>query len=233
MSENDVMDSVQETKELLRIIGHRVSTPLTDILQIADAITYGAEGEVSQPIRESVLKMRASAEQVLAITERILGLVSVESLRERPSTIDIAEMVQYIHNLVLPLVEAHNRQIILDLPPTLPLVNADDRTLQQALHILFAIAIDLARSNTILVSAALETHFVVVTIQDNFSSETQQRLSVGEVLRALPTAELGLDLWFCRRVAEMAGGEFWLTGDLKLGNIAWHNSWPISENNPL
>src|SRR5262249_10670061 len=102
------MGNVQETRELLRIVGHKISTPLTNILQIADAITYGVEGEMSESIHEDILKIRASAEQVLSITERILALVSIESLREDASKINITEALQHVYNGVLPNANARN-----------------------------------------------------------------------------------------------------------------------------
>lgn len=232
-SERTVMDNVKETRELLRIVGHKISTPLTDILQIADGITYGVEGEVSRSVREEVLKMRASAEQVLSITERILALISIESLREDTATVNIREAIHYVYNLMLPMANAHNRQLILDLPLSLPPVKANGNILQQALQTICANAINLAHSSTILVSTTWEPNFVITSIQDGLSSNTQQRLSIGEFLRMTPLAELSLDLLLCRRIAEIAHGDFWLNGDVELGNIGWYISWPIAENIPF
>ncbi len=224
------MNSVEDEKDLLKAVGHRISTPLTDILQIADAITYGAEGEISQSVREGLFKIRSSAEHVLTLAERILDLASVNGLPEDLSSVDILETIHSVYSLMVPQANGQHRQVVLSLPFTLPTVKANCETLQQALQILFADAINISQTRVISISAVVETHFVVVSIQDDSLRHEHQRISISEFLHSVGMADLSLDILFCRRVAEISGGELWLTGDIESTNTAWHISWPIAEN---
>ncbi len=191
------MDINHETRELLRIVGHKIATPLTDILQIA---------------------------------ERLLALLTIESLGKNQSSVDLMAAIYLAYELVLPSATEHQPQITLNLSSSSIVVKANSTILQQALQILFMNAIRLTEDDAIIISVYGEQGFAVVSLHNAQSVDDQRRISIGEFVRGYANSEISLDLLYCRQAAEMSGGEFWLTGDSNLGNIGWQISWPLSES---
>ncbi|MEP7287923.1 MAG: HAMP domain-containing sensor histidine kinase [Chloroflexota bacterium] len=224
------MSSPQDRRTLLQNVGHKISTPLTDIMQLADTILYGAEGEVSPLVRENISQMRGAAEGVLAIAEKLLGLVSIDSLPQEHSVIEIAYAIQRVYNEVQPLANTLHRQLVLDMEDDLTLLDANSDYLQQALHILLTTMIRLAHNDTIHIIVRAAERFVIVSVQDGQSAAIPHEVPIRDFLRAHPDSELGLDLLICQRIAEVHNGNLWLTSGQELANSTWHISWPIANN---
>lgn len=219
--------TAQESPDLTRIVGHELRAPLAGILETADLILYGIEGDISQTIREDVQEIRDSAEQTLEVIDKILELLRVENVRAEDAMFNLSVVVDQVRDGLQPLV------LKLKLPDPLPLVRANPDGVRQLLCLLIHNIVRSGSHRRVTLSAHVEGNFVIVSIQEGQRVRSHKRLSIEELLSLKRREGLSsLDLLLCKRLIECQGGTIWITCGKDMQNLTWDVSLPAVHDYP-
>ncbi len=131
--------------DFLATISHEIRTPLHSILgftEIMENEMFGALG--SKRYANYIHDINISAEYLLGIVNDILDLSKVEAGRMEPKeeTVDLAEVIEEVANLVREQADAQGIVLKTALPESLPPLRADGRMVRQMLINLLSNAID-------------------------------------------------------------------------------------------
>ena len=159
---------------LLASVSHDLRTPLT-------AVTSAIEAIGSQcPDAEALPAARAEAQRLRRFLDNLLGLVRIDvgALAPAIEPVDLLDAVSLAAHDLRELLRSHRLQT--DLPPSLPLVEADPQLLHHVLINLLANAAQHGRSEgTIAISGTRTAATVELKIRDNgpgFSTSEADRL---------------------------------------------------------
>ena len=126
--------------DFLAIMSHELRTPLNAILGYSELIELGISGEIPEPVRDQVGRMRVAAKHLLSLVNDILDLAKFEagrmSVANQPAL--AWEAVGSAITLVLPQAEARN--LALDVLPVVnelpPYIGDDERVRQILVNLL-------------------------------------------------------------------------------------------------
>lgn len=112
---------------LLSSIGHDLKTPLTAVVAAADALAEAnGENETTQTLKAEARRLRRVFDDLVEMTR-----IEADALVVRHDVIDLTDaVVAAASDLKAELV---NHKLVLDVPPALPLVEADSRMLHHIL----------------------------------------------------------------------------------------------------
>jgi PAS domain S-box-containing protein len=119
--------------QFVSTVTHERRTPLTSIKGFTDLILEGDAGPITPEVREFLAIVQSSADRLVAITNDILETSRIEAgqvtLNAQP--LNLSEAIHLIADAIQPLLASKQQNLTIDLPPDLPLVNADRDRLSQ------------------------------------------------------------------------------------------------------
>ena len=211
----------------INILAHELRTPLTPLVTSAGLLKDLLSSEQESHEYRSV-DLVVNGAQTLA--SRIDELLSLAQLTTRPLTIKLEplDMKALLENTVRQyqkLVEEKKQSIILDLPRTLPAIEADRSRLEQVLTNLLSNASKFSpEESTITVRARAERSELIVEVEDRgsgLSEEEQERIfkpyhRVEQDRQRFPGLSLGLAI--SKQIVEAHGGRIWVESQLGSGS---------------
>jgi PAS domain S-box-containing protein len=211
----------------INILAHELRTPLTPLVTSAGLLKDLLSSE--QESREyRLVDLVVNGAQTL--TSRIDELLSLAQLTAGSFTIKLEplDMKALLENTVRQyrkLVEEKKQSIILDLPRTLPVIEADRSRLEQVLSNLLSNATKFSpEAGTITVRARAEKNELIVEVEDEgsgLSEEEQERIfkpyhQVEQDRQRFPGLSLGLAI--SKQIVEAHGGRIWVESQLGSGS---------------
>lgn len=224
---------IMENKaKLIRGFSHDLKNPLGALIGHADLLTAGIKGELTPEQRESVERMRAAANSMLAQIEDLVELSRAEAgqLQLELEPTDLAQLVRDAAKEHGAELEAAGHTLELDVPDALPEIVTDPQRVRQILGNLISNAIKYTPQGGRVTVAAEERRsggpgegpWVSVAVTDTGPGipEEKQDVLFTEFTRLSPEAGegTGLGLAISRNIARL------LHGDITLRSAAGQGS---------
>ncbi|HHP7239132.1 MAG TPA: PAS domain S-box protein [Longibacter sp.] len=134
-------------------MSHEIRTPLTNVIGFADILA----NEVPDPQRPFVQHIQRGGRRLLHTLNSVLDHAQLESetVRVRPSPVDVAELVEEAASFFRPQAEQHGLNIAIDLPDTSIVVYSDPGALERVVNNLLSNALKFTPSGRVSVSLRL------------------------------------------------------------------------------
>lgn len=212
----DLEAQIKRRVEFTRALVHELKTPLTPVLASSDLL-------VSELYEEPFLSLAKNINRgACALNDRIdelldlaRGEVGMLQLKLKP--VDPLPLLQTIADEMASVASSRGQSLLLDLPPSLPLVRADEGRLRQVVLNLLSNACKFTpKGGKVILRARKEDVYLIVEVEDTgpgIAEEEQQHLF--EPYHRLDSNKerysgLGLGLALCKTLVELHGGQIWL-----------------------
>jgi PAS domain S-box-containing protein len=225
----DVAESASRAKsEFLATMSHEFRTPLNAIIGFSDIMLHERFGPLANArYAEYARDINSSGEHLLDLINDILDLSKAEAgkleLNER--VVDIEHVVDMSLGMVRSRAENAGIELVRDVAPGLPRLNADERKLRQILLNLLSNAVKFTPAGgRVRIGAALCAGGLALTVEDSgigiAAADIPKAMSpFGQVNTPLSGAHTGtgLGLPLTKRLAEMHDASFELQSELGAG----------------
>jgi len=153
----------------ISMVSHQLRTPLVAVQEYFEVILGGMAGEVTEEQREMLKRSKTRIDELLRLIKDWLNLSKIESNKivDKLEPISIIPILTKTQELMETLAKQKNITLKMDLPLNLPMVLADEETLEQAFINLMENGIRYNKDGGILeVRAKEENDYVIVEISD-------------------------------------------------------------------
>jgi signal transduction histidine kinase len=211
----------------INILAHELRTPLTPLVTSAGLLKDLLSSEQESREYRLVDLVVNGAQTLASRIDELLSLAQLTagSLTIKLESLDMNALLENIAQEYRKLVEGKKQSIILDLPRTLLVIEADRSRLEQVLNNLISNASKFSPEySTITVRARAEESELIVEIEDEgsgLSEEEQERIfkpyhQVEQDRQRFPG--LGLSLAISKHIVEVHGGRIWVESQLGSGS---------------
>ncbi|MCL0056243.1 response regulator [Dehalococcoidia bacterium] len=213
--------------QFINVLAHEMRTPLTPVMICAGMLRDALSSNPESTHFRLINNILTSAQVMVSRLDDLLDLARFSSgtfTLERQE-LDTRDFLKKVAAEFQPVAEGKDQRLVLELPETLPGIEADPSRLGQVLMNLLSNASKFSpEERTITLRAMIEGTELVVAIEDQgigISSEEQARLfepyhRIEQDRQALPG--LGLGLVISKQIVEAHGGRLWLTSELGQGS---------------
>ena len=124
-----------QRSQFLASMTHELRTPIHGVQGLADVIAAGVYGPVTDKQREACASIKRSAQSLLGLVDDVLNLARAEagSIEARPTSIDIAELVERVTASVSWMVGTKRLHLAAEVERDLAFVRSDERWLAHVL----------------------------------------------------------------------------------------------------
>jgi signal transduction histidine kinase/putative methionine-R-sulfoxide reductase with GAF domain len=212
--------------QFLANMSHELRTPMNAVLGYTDLILDNIFGEVPEPIRETLERVKSNGQHLLGLINDVLDLSRMEAGQLTLSLGDYAmgEVVHAVVSAVESLAAGKKLALKAIVPPDLPSGRGDERRLTQVLMNLAANAIKFTDSGQVLIEARVADDAFVVSVSDSgpgIAPADQQRIfeefQQADSSSTRKKGGSGLGLSISRRIVELHGGRLWVESVLGEG----------------
>jgi signal transduction histidine kinase len=214
---NEQLQQFEQTRQsFLSSIAHELRTPLTILKTLLptindlDRVPIEKRHEIQLMVEQNLNRLESLVDDYLEATRLEAGAVT---LRRQP--LSLAQRVSRVVNTLTPLFQSKQQQVKLDIPPSLPRIEADQRRFDQILSCLLHNAYKFTPvGGMIHIFAEVVRETVQICIEDNgpgiplaaqehifekfYSASTESAL-----------AGVGLGLFICQQLVLLHGGRIW------------------------
>ena len=212
--------------QLLSTVSHELRTPLTSIrgqtttlLDYADQITPHELREALQIVDDEAARLDELISHVLDMSRLEAGQLSVEL-----GATDVRPIVQEVVAQMAARTPSH--KLVVNLPPTLSLAQADPRRVTQVVNNLLDNATKFSPpGTTVTVDVEEHIHTVIVRVRDEgpgIAPEHLQRIFnrfYRVAQQGVRTSGVGLGLAICKGLVEAMGGQIAVTSQVGQGSV--------------
>ena len=166
---NEALSQLDKIKdEFLANTSHELRTPLNGIIGIAESMIDGATGSLTPTQMHNLAMVVASGRRLSNLVNDTLDSSRLKhrELDLKLGPVDMHALTDIVLTLSRPLANQKSLQLINQLDPDLPLVNADENRVQQIMHNLVGNAIKFTQTGTVTISATRQDDMLAVTISD-------------------------------------------------------------------
>jgi signal transduction histidine kinase len=221
--------------QFLANMSHELRTPMNAVLGYTDLILDGIFGDVPEPIRDTVERIKSNGQHLLGLINDVLDLSKMEAGQLTLSLGDYT-MDEVVYSVVAAVESlAAAKKLALDalVPPDLPPGRGDERRLTQVLLNLTGNAIKFTDTGRVAIEARADGDAFVVSVSDTGPgiAEADRRKIFEEFQQADSSSTrtkggTGLGLSISRRIVELHGGRLWVESVPGEGST-FHFSVPI------
>jgi len=227
--------------EFISTVSHELRTPLTSIKGYVDLLLLGSVGDLSPMQRNFLEVVRSNANRLVELINDLLDISRIETgkitLNREP--VSLYELVEEVVDSARTEIERKQLQLEIDVPPDLPLVQADRRRVLQVLNNLVSNAYKYTREGgRISIAARCVDGFLQIDVSDTgvgISPEDQQRLFTRFFRADNPMRDevggTGLGLAISKSFVEMHGGRIWVKSELNVGST-FSFTLPLESSEP-
>ena len=223
--------------QFLANTSHELRTPLNGIIGLAESLKDGASGELPAEARGDLNLIVHSGKRLTNLVNDLLDFSKLKNhelvLQQKP--IDLYSIVDVVLLLSRSLAKDKSIELINEVDPQLPLVEADENRLQQILNNLVSNGIKFTEEGSVRVSARQEGQQVVVQVRDTGIGIPKEKFATifqefeqadGSISREFGGTGLGLTI--TKQLVEAHGGTIALDSTVGEGSV-FSFSLPISE----
>jgi signal transduction histidine kinase len=209
----------QHKSQFLANMSHELRTPMNAVLGYTDLILDNIFGDVPEPIRETLERVKSNGQHLLGLINDVLDLSRIEAGQLTLSLSDYAmgEVVHAVVSAVESLAAGKKLALKAIVPADLPSGRGDERRLTQVLLNLAGNAIKFTDSGQVSIEARMSDGAFLVSVSDTGPgiSEADQQKIFEEFQQADSSSTrkkggTGLGLSISRRIVELHGGRLWV-----------------------
>jgi len=217
----------QAKTTFLATMSHELRTPLNSIIGFSGILRDGMAGPLDEEQTRQLTMIHDSARHLLSLINEILDLSKIEAGRYDVSLdwFSLHELIQQLRSLILPQAQAKDLSLSLDCPQVIGEIHTDARKLRQVLVNLLGNAVKFTDRGTVSLSCESWNGGVVITVADTGIGIDAQRLAqIFEPFYQVDSGDqrrfqgTGLGLAISRRLAELLGGEVWVSSEPGVGS---------------
>jgi signal transduction histidine kinase/PAS domain-containing protein len=218
--------------EFLASMSHELRTPLNSIIGYAEVMLDGIDGELPEPAIEDAQAIHDSGHHLLSMINDILDLAKIEAGRMELDLdkVRLADVAEEVYRMTHVLVKSKPVQIVMDIDPNLPSLQADQVRLRQILNNLVSNAIKFTEEGEIRVKAmrSTEDHHALIQVIDTGMGIAPDQLSrVFERFHQADSSSTrraggtGMGLTITRHLVHLHGGEIGAESTQGAGSTFW------------
>ena len=233
----EVETEMNRRVEFTRALVHELKTPITPVLAASELLLEEIKGEplirLSRSIHRGASNLNKRIDELLDLARSEIGTLELNR-----QSIDPALLLQEVVAGAIPLASEKGQHLDLELPPSLPAIQADlDRFTQVVQNIINNALKFTPEGGSILVRSRVDGANLTIEVQDTgrgLSEEEQQRLF--DPYHRLPGdrerfSGLGLGLALSKKFVELHGGQIWVKSKKGAGST-FGFSVPIESGQP-
>ena len=210
--------------EFTRALAHELKTPLTPMLISSQVLASELKDEqllrLARNISRGASNLNSRIDELLDLARGEIGMLQIKPEKFAPLLL-LHEVVEY----VAPVAVNREQAIIVELPDSLPEVNADKVRVRQILLNLLNNAFKFTpERGKIVLRAVVKDSNLVIEVEDNgpgIEEKVHERI-FEPYHRMQSDAEhlsgLGLGLALCRTLVELHGGQLWVQSTVGKGS---------------
>ena len=224
-------ERLREEKERMRqnfisMVSHEMRTPLVAVMQYLEVLGGGLAGEINQEQVKIINRMKIRLNELLALISRWLKYARIEELKIKEGFQDfvLSSVIQESLDLVKPLAQEKNIQLIIDPIEEKIIVSGDREMLKEVFMNLFGNGIKYNREKgRVNVQTRLLADSVVIDIIDTGIGIPEEALvDIGEefyrVKREGLAAGFGLGLAIVKKILDIHGGRLEIKSKVNEGS---------------
>ncbi len=219
--------TVEEMKELDRVksqflanMSHELRTPLNSVIGFSRVILKGIDGPINETQAQDITAIYNSGMHLLNMINEILDMSKIEAgkMELQLDEMSVPDVINRAVASAAGLVKDKPIQVVTQIEPDLPLIQADEVRIEQVLANLISNAVKFTEQGTITIGA--EQKFtnrnrdeIVFTVSDTgigiapeYQSRLFQQFSQVDDSPTRRTGGTGLGLSICRSLVELHGG---------------------------
>ena len=205
--------------QFLANMSHELRTPMNAVLGYTDLILDNIFGDVPEPIRDTLERIKSNGQHLLGLINDVLDLSRIEAGQLILSLGDysMGDVVHAVVSAVESLAAGKKLAFKTSVPGDLPLGHGDERRLTQVLLNLAGNAIKFTDVGQVSIEARASDGAFLVSVSDTgpgISEADQQRIF--EEFQQVDSSSTrkkggsGLGLAISRRIVELHGGRLWV-----------------------
>ena len=214
-------------EEFLALTTHDLRSPLTVISGVISFFTSGRLGELSPEQKNMVSMMERNTQSLIELVNDLLDASKLESgtMRLDVASIEVGALVKELRDSMEPSAREKEIELAANIPPDLPVVEADRAKLRRILLNLLSNALKFTQKNGRIEIKVerMDEHLLRISVSDTgvgIATEDVERLfDKFEQARSRATRGekgTGLGLYITRQLVELHGGE--IKVESKLGH---------------
>jgi signal transduction histidine kinase/HAMP domain-containing protein/putative methionine-R-sulfoxide reductase with GAF domain len=213
--------------QFLANMSHELRTPMNAVLGYTDLILDNIFGDVPEPIRDTLERIKSNGQHLLGLINDVLDLSKIEAgqLTLSLSDYSMGEVVYAVVSAVESLAAGKNLALKAIVPADLPSGRGDERRLTQVLLNLAGNAIKFTDTGGISIEVRASNSAFVVSVSDTgpgISAADQQKIfdefQQVDSSSTRTKGGTGLGLSISRRIVELHGGRLWVESTLGVGS---------------
>jgi signal transduction histidine kinase len=211
-------------------MSHELRTPLNAVLGYAELLQDGLYGELPQPARKVLERVRANGEHLLGLINDVLDLSKLEA-GELALVLDdysLRNLIEQTVDATASLAQAKRLALNYETPETLPIGHGDERRLRQILLNMVSNAIKFTDTGGITISANVDDESFEIVVKDTGPGiATEDQLRIFDAFQQIDNTSTrqkggtGLGLSISKSFVEMHGGTMGVTSRLGEGSAFW------------
>ncbi|MDD5755354.1 MAG: ATP-binding protein, partial [Methylococcales bacterium] len=224
-------DANQMKSDFLANMSHELRTPLNAIIGYSEMLQEEAEEFNQRQFIPDLQKIHGAGKHLLTLINDILDLSKIEAGKMELflEDVDLLKMVHEVENIIFPMIEKNNNQLIVERETNLKSIYTDVIKIKQILFNLLSNAAKFTHDGVITLSVkdfiASDKAVVQLSVSDNGIGLTQEQISklFGNFAQADASTTrkyggTGLGLAICRRFCQMMGGDITVTSVINEGS---------------
>ena len=210
--------------EFTRALAHELKTPLTPVLASSDSLLSNVQEEpllsLARNISLGAANLNSRIDELLDMARGEIGMLQL-----RIEAVDIIKLLQETTSSMIPRASNQGQFLVLDLPSSLPVIQADFTRVQQVVTNLLDNALKFTpRGGKVVVKAKEKDKSLVIEVRDTgrgIYKKDQERLF--DPYYRLENGEdhvsgLGIGLALCKTLIDLHGGNIWVKSQVGTGS---------------
>lgn len=229
-------------RAFISTVSHELRTPLTSVKGYVDLLMLGTAGSISDMQKSFLQVVKSNADRLNGLVEDLLEISRLENGKVRLNIKPLA-LPEIVHDIVASLrteTQRKRMELVLEIEPTLPVVEADAKRVSQVLTNLLSNAHKYTRDGGLItVRAFRRDAFVQIDVVDTGVGIPLHQLSkmfapffrTDNALKD-EVGGTGLGLSIAKSFVELHGGDMWVTSEVEVGST-FSFTLPILYSEPI
>jgi signal transduction histidine kinase len=233
LARTDLMKS-----QFLASMSHELRTPLNAIINFVEMVAMGMVGPVNEEQENLLNQSIKSSTHLLALINDVLDISKIHAGKltlfiERD--VDLYQEMKAVVEMIQPMVEKKQLQLMQDIADDLPLISCDKRRTRQVLLNLLSNAVKFTPQGSVTLSAIRENSHILFAVTDTglgIAPEAQAAIfePFVQTTDGVKVEEgTGLGLPISRSLVQAHGGDLWVVSKVDKGSV-FYFTLPVNDN---